>query len=186
MEWSFIFYQRCWNVLHCIFHYYCPILIFVMPRGFLFLREQGFYLRRNVKLAQSFLWIVLPCLQSVHPVLASFPPFARASSVRAVAELHPEWPDQAKQPFHTANNRIEAQYFFWAHPLQHKAHKGHWEAQTDKISDCKAFQTLWSQLSAWYLFCKICACNDPPPKKKKKYWIILVWALRCFSASLIL
>lgn len=49
------------------------LLFFSHPEVSFFLRTRGFYLKRNDLVAQGFLWMILLCLQSVHPIVFSFP-----------------------------------------------------------------------------------------------------------------
>lgn len=105
MEWSFFFYQRCWIVFHCI------LFIIVGLFVFLFLREQGFYLKRSTD-GGGF---SMDCF-TMFAVYASYCGFTSLlARVTSVAQQHPERHDQATQQILKAYVWIEAHYFFWVH-----------------------------------------------------------------------
>lgn len=78
MEWSFIFKSK-------VVEMYCTVFFIIVARfSFLsrpevsFSRESRvfvlfFHVRRNFEVAQSFLWIILLCLQPVHPIVVQSP-----------------------------------------------------------------------------------------------------------------
>lgn len=72
--------------------------------------------------------------------------------------------------------------FLWRAPSATQS-RGHWEAQTDIISDCEAFvSSVVAVVCLVFVLCETCACIDA---FFFLHWIVLFWALRCFSASLI-
>ncbi len=175
MEWSFIFYQRCWNVLHCIFHYYCGneffLTFFPERTGFLFGEE----CRRSGEFSMAYFTMFAVCAS--YCVFTS--PLAWASTVCSVAQplnnTH-----RATRPILTAYIWIEAHYVFWGHRTPPSVHTkpGHWEAQTDINPGCKSF-------------CELCGCSRLlsicPVQGQSMWWclyfilgLLLVTALRCF------
>lgn len=81
MEWSFIFYQRCWDVLHCIFPW---LPSFSHSWGFLFLRMRPFFIwRRKLKKWDFYMdYFTMFVVCASHCVFTS--PLARVSRVCSV------------------------------------------------------------------------------------------------------
>lgn len=149
MEWSLIFfYQKCWNVLHCILHSYCGI---VPLTSWPLQGQQGFYLKKSVEEAGPFYglfyYVCSLCILLCFPL----PQLARASSDCTSTS----WTTCAEQPSQGSQLPSELRLImpfesFALHPW-HTQRTGHWEAQTGINSGCKA--CVSSAVAFVHVFC---------------------------------
>lgn len=115
MEWSFIFYQKCWNVLHCIFHYYCGIVFFSHSEVSFSWENRVLFKEECWRSGRGFSIDYFTMFAVCAPYCVFTSPLLGASGVRRVAQPHPERHDQATRRILTAYIWIEAHYFFWEH-----------------------------------------------------------------------
>lgn len=169
---------------------YCTVFFIIVARfSFLsrpevsFSRESRvfvlfFHVRRNFEVAQSFLWIILLCLQLVHPIVVQFP----CCCSRCCRDTPASRMARPSSPARFLRQPNWSSVFLWRAPSATQS-RGHWEAQTDIISDCEAFvSSVVAVVCLVFVLCETCACIDA---FFFLHWIVLFWALRCFSASLI-
>lgn len=162
MEWSFIFYQKCWNVLHCIFHYYLGIDLVVSSHILTFAGLTGFLFEDECWRSGDFSMDYF----TMFAVFASYCVFT-SPVCTSVSCLHSHILNdvhQATQRILTASIWIEAHYVFWGHRTPPSTHtnspviEGH---KQTSILVVKLLRALWLHLSTLYLsLCKARACND--------------------------
>lgn len=164
MEWSFIFYQKCWNVLHCIFHDYCGIVFFFSHSEVSFSWENRLFIWRGVLKERGLFYGLFYYVCSLCILLCFH--FPREHWLLVSAMLHSHILNgmtKQRGKFSQLTSELRLIISFESvvlHP-QRTQIPGHWEAQTDINSGCKAFaSSVVAIVHSVFVLCEATACDD--------------------------